>query len=135
MEGAFLDSILVLATSGLSKPQQQAEPATTCPTKLAIASCIQALVTASKRTSFLAKAIVNDELDDFDLLVSASADPAKVISLVKRFDDYHDLPNQQGAFGPLGTFIFDGAVGKGLISNARKGAENAALEVKTSQRI
>ena len=135
VEGTFLDSILVLATSGLSKPQQQAEPATTSPTKLAIASCIQALVTASKRTSFLAKAIVNDELDDFDLLVSASADPAKVISLVKRFDDYHDLPNQQGAFGPLGTFIFDGAVGKGLISNARKGAENAALEVKTSQGI
>ena len=135
VEGTFLDSILVLATSGLSKPQQQTEPATTSPTKLAIASCIQALVTASKRTSFLAKAIVNDELDDFDLLVSASADPAKVISLVKRFDDYHDLPNQQGAFGPLGTFIFDGAVGKGLISNARKGAENAALEVKTTQRI
>ena len=135
VESVFLDSILVLATSGLSKTQQQTEPATNNPTKLAIASSIQALMKASEQPSFLARAIANRELEDFELLVSASVDPAKVISLVTRFDDYHDLPNQQSAFGPLGTFIFDGAIGKGLILNARESVRRAELELKTSERI
>jgi len=91
----ILDSILVLASSGLSKPDQQREPASTNTTKLAIASIIACVREAKNSQHFLARDAVDSEMEDLALLVDKAADPVKMTDLVARYDAYHD-PQQGG---------------------------------------
>ena len=58
-QGSILDSILVWAASGLSKPEQQREPARFSTTKLAISSIIDCVRTWKDKPSFLASDVFN----------------------------------------------------------------------------
>ena len=118
---SFLDSILLLATSGLSKAEQQREPATSNTTKLAIASIIDTLRAWAEKPNFIARAVVDQEMDDFALLIDKAADPQKLEDLLRRYGEHHATLAASSTIelGSLGSFVLDGAIGKGLIESAR----------------
>ena len=117
-KGAFLDSILVLATSGLSTIEQQREPEAGSATKLGIMSIIDTLRKHSKHLDFIARSIVDKEMDEFALLVSDEADPIAVEKFLAGYDTYHS-DGSFVDFGALGSFIYDGTIGQGLVNCLR----------------
>ena len=102
-QGSICDSILVWAASGLSKPEQQREPARVSTTKLAISSIIDCVRTWKDKPSFLACDVFNQEMEDLALLVDKQADPVKQHELIERYDRHREAGLQTGQpiFPPL----------------------------------
>ncbi len=59
-------------------------------------------------------------MEDFVACVDSKADPTKCKSSIERYGAHHD-PEQKETkeHGPLGTFVFDGVIGKGFIAHVR----------------
>lgn len=130
---SFLDSILVLATSGLGKPEQQRQK--TSPTKSAISSMIATVSEHARNPAFIASAMVDNEMADLAAVLDPAVDPAKLQDVFDRFDGYH----QHGAssrteLGPLGAFLFVGVIGKGLVEFARVALASETCDVDASKR-
>ena len=70
----FLDSILVLATAGLGKPEQQKQ--TTNPTKSAILSMIATVSEHARNPAFIASAMVDNEMADSVAILDPAVHPA-----------------------------------------------------------
>ena len=112
-------SILALTTSVLSKLEQEQQPAESNPTKIAIAAMIQTLRVYAQNESFVARFVVDQGMEYFALLIDPSADPQKLQDLFARFDEYRDQKENPGELSAIGSFIFDGVIGKGLVEYVR----------------
>jgi len=129
------DSILVLATSGLSKPEQQHQPAESNPTQLAIATMIETLRSYAQNETFVARAVVDQGMDDFALLTDPSADPQKLRDLFARFGEYRARKGTPGELSAIGAFVFDGVVGQGLIEYAKGMLATQMHDVEAVERV
>ena len=103
---------------GLSTIEQQREPEAVSATKLGIVSIINTLRKHSKNLDFIARSIVDKEMDEFALLVSDEADPIAVAAFTVEYDPYHSDGSFVG-FGALGLFIYDGTIEQGLVNCLR----------------
>ena len=116
-EGTFLDSILVLATSGLANKDNVRRPPAKCTTKLAMASIIETMQAHATQELFLARRVCDTEMEDLPLLVPAKAALAKVQDFIERYDKRKSEKKDMlcdDDVGPLGSFLFDGVIGKKL---------------------
>ena len=114
---SFLDSILVLATSGLGRPEQQRQTTNTNPTESAILSTIATVSEHARNPAFIASAMVDNEMADLAAVLDQAVDPAKLQDVFNRFDRYHEHGAcSRTEIGPLGSFLFAGVIGKGLVA-------------------
>ena len=130
----ILGSILVLLTSGLSKPDQQHKDAT--PMREAISSMVSTLREYANNPLFIAPSIVDQEMEDLVLILDQAADPVKLQDFFDRYDKHQSVGEGCDVeLDPLGCFLFAGGSGKALVEFARAALASSKDGIEASKTL